>query len=72
MLISGLPEIGNQSRPIRLRPTWVVFRRKCDPLKKKKLECVSDSSKPKRAVVLGDKFLSDVFDFRLTELPGGA
>jgi hypothetical protein len=28
--ISGLPEIGAQYRPSQLRPTWTVFRRKCD------------------------------------------
>src|SRR5713226_7655515 len=47
--ISGLPEIGSQYRPSRLQPTWVVvFRRKCDQLKK--LERVSDSIKSKRAL----------------------
>jgi hypothetical protein len=47
-LISGLPEISTQCQPSRLQPTWVVFRRKCDQLKK--LERVSDSSKSKCAL----------------------
>jgi hypothetical protein len=48
--ISGSPEIGSQYRPSRLQPTWVVFRRKCDQLKKR--ERVSDSTQSKRALAL--------------------